>query len=79
MLMVTQLHRKLKLNHAVNQKSVNLVHGVNGPNVTLNAINLDKCFAIANVTVLLVFPKKMKNVVVIPLNAKPARVHHAHV
>ena len=40
--MATQPHLKLKLNHAANQKSVNLVHGANGPNAMLNAINLGK-------------------------------------
>ena len=39
-LTVIQHHQKLKLNHVVNLRSVNQVHGANGPNVMLSAINL---------------------------------------
>ena len=89
-----QLHQKLKLNHVVNLKSVNQVHGANGLNAMPNVINSGellrmfrililllnsvKCSVIVNVIAPKVFPKKMKNAVAIHLNAKPARVHHVH-
>lgn len=76
--MATQPHLKLKLNHAANQKSVNLVHGANGPNAMLNAINLVKCSAIVNAIALMAFPKRTKNAAATLLNARPARVHHVH-
>jgi len=76
--MATQPHLKFKLNHAANQKSVNLVHGANGPIVTLNAMNLVKCSVIVNAIALTAFPRKTKNVAATLLNAKHAKVHHVH-
>ena len=40
MLMEIQPHPRLKLNHAVNQKSVSLVNGASGPHAMLSAIHL---------------------------------------
>jgi len=76
--MVIQPHQKLKPNHVANPKSVSLVHGANGPNATLNAINLVKCSVIVNAIAPMASPKKTKNVVATLLNAKHARVHHVH-
>jgi hypothetical protein len=76
--MVIQHHLKLKLNHVVNQKSANPVHGVNGRNVTLNATNLVKCSVTVHAIAPLVFLKKMKNVDVTVLNVKPVKGHHVH-
>lgn len=76
---VTQPHQKLKRNHVGNLKSVNLVHGVNGPNAMLNVINSDKCSVIVNAIALTEFPRRMKSVAVTLPNAKPVKVHHVHV